>query len=277
MTGPVNKPPRGRKILRVLTTAFAAAALVVSGAVVLGTTAEPASAAFIPVDQCNGVLATPGTVTVCRVTVVNNLTDDPLTTNSIVTVTDFTGATTITPSADIVTSVTQCNGVGMDGSTVQCYVDITNNISTNGALAATAATVNQCQANQPDGLGSTSPIDHSCNPFSNTSGATITQCNGTGNGGGLVEVVPDFSHCLASGTVSASLLVTVNQCNGSVNGGGSRVDCRTAMTTNVVDTALLGGPPSGTPTGGTGGTDGSGSSGTPGRITPIVGVPNLTG
>jgi hypothetical protein len=185
-------------------------------------------------------------------------------------------------STDIVISVNQCNSSARGGGgTLQCYVNIVNNIEMNGAASAATASISQCNNTQAnDGLGN---APNTCSPVANTgSGATIYQCNDrTGDGGGLVTVVPDFSHCLASGSVSASLPITVNQCNtDAADGAGGRVDCRTSITTNVIDTALAG-----TPTGGTGGTGGGGSGGGSGGsggtsgvvVRPIVGVPNLTG
>jgi hypothetical protein len=101
-----------------------------------------------------------------------------------------------------VTSVSQCNGsVNGGGSVLRCSVHVVGG-------AGPPATVNQC-------VGSGATIG--CSPFPATAtGATVTQCNGTGNGGTLVGLI-----CTASGSQS----VTVDQCNGSVNGGGALVGC----------------------------------------------------
>ena len=220
----------------------------------LFTTSNSASAANVALDQCNGTGGGGGQTVQCDVQIVNTLTDDPTTTGSTVTV----NGGTPTSSSDLITSVNQCNGSAAgNGSTLLCSVDIINNITMNGPGAAGAATVNQCNANQSDGLGTAPNL---CLPGpATTSGATITQCNESGNGGGLVFP----SGCSASGTVSASLPVTVNQCNGSANGGGGRVVCSTTMITNVVDTAVSG--PTTTPTTAVG-------SGTPTTI-PAEGTP----
>ena len=186
---------------------------------------DPVSAANVSVNQCNGVSNTGGLTVTCTVTIVNNQTSDPATTNSTVTLNGV-----LSSSTDLVTSVTQCNGSDNGGGgTLQCNVQIINNISVNGSSAPTAATVNQCNANQAnDGLGN---APNTCDPYpATTTGATITQCNGSGNGGGLVSP----SHCNASGTASSTLPVTVNQCNDSANGGGSKVNCATTITTNIV-------------------------------------------
>jgi hypothetical protein len=256
---------------------------------------ESASAANVSLNQCNNVSNTGGLTVECHVVIVNNLTNDPSTTGSVVTV---NGGSPVS-SSDLVTSVTQCNGsANGGGGTLNCSVQIINNIAVDGPSGATGVTINQCNGNQAnDGLGN---APNTCNPFpASTSGATITQCNGSGNGGGLVSP----SHCDASGTVSSTLPVTVNQCNGSANGGGSKVNCSTAITTNVIDTTPGPGPttttsvpgggggtPGGgdTPGGGTaggggtpggGGTAGGGSATTFGSsvATPIPGVPTQAG
>jgi hypothetical protein len=228
---PVSNAPRPRRRRRI--AAIAAVAALVAGVVGVGGVAVlpapgPAEAATISFEQCNDVSNVGGETVECQVTVVNTLTEDPLTTGSVVVVNG--GAPT--SSGDIVTSVTQCNGsANGGGSTLECSVSITNNIILSSPSAAVAATVNQCNDNQPDdGLGD---APNTCDPYpATTSGATITQCNGTGNGGGLVFP----SGCTAAGTISASLPLTVNQCNGSANGGGAQVNCTASITTNVTAT-----------------------------------------
>jgi hypothetical protein len=257
----------------------------VAGVAVVATP-QPAEAANISIDQCNNVLNVAGVTVACDVVVVNTLTDDPLTTGSVVTL----NGGTPTASGDIVTSVTQCNDSGNGGGgTMNCSVTITNNIVLSSPSAAVAATVNQCNGNQAnDGLGN---APNTCTPYpATTSGATITQCNGTGNGGGLVFP----SSCTASGTVSSSLPITVNQCNGSENGGGSQVNCTVSIATNVTTS---GNGTNGNGTNGNGnGTNGNGTNGNgtnggsgvtnggPGRAggpggpgTGVVGSPRFTG
>jgi len=231
---------------------------------------ESASAANLSINQCNGV-SNPGGLTVqCIVSVVNTLTDDPATSGSVVTI---NGGAPVA-SGDVVTVVDQCNGsANGGGGTLSCSVTVVNNIAISGGIAATGATVNQCNANQPDGLG-TAP--NPCTPSpATTSGATITQCNGSGNGGGLVSP----SNCVASGTVSASLPVTINQCNGSANGGGSKVVCSTNMTTNLGPVPSTTTPasttPASTPAIPTVPGAGTPGAGTPGAGTPGVGRPTL--
>jgi len=272
MTSPIDERPRGRRRFQVLASVFVSTALAagVTLAVLGGGTASAASQA---ITQCNGINDTPGLTTTCSVTVINTLTDDPATTNSVVT---QNGATTTYPGI-IVTSVTQCNSSSRGGGgTLNCSVDIINNIAMNGAAAAGTATISQCNGNQPDGLG-TAP--NTCSPVANTgTGATIFQCNNrTGNGGGLVNVEPLYSHCTASGSVSASLPVTVNQCNeDSADGGGGRVHCTVSITSNVVNTATVAVTPSTTPSISSLGTVGVTRSGVT-RPTAIESSPRTTG
>jgi hypothetical protein len=279
MSNPIDERPRGRRRFRNLAAVFTATLLAAGvSAVVLGSTT--ATAANLTITQCNGIHGGGGQTTACDVTVENWLTDDPLTTHSVVTVNND-GAVSSTPSGDLITGVNQCNGSSDGaGSTLHCTVHIINHIAIAGALPATAATINQCQSNQDtDGLGM--DLVNTCSPTpanANTSGATITQCNGTGNGGGLVSA-GIFSHCTASGTVSASLPMLVNQCNASANGGGEFILCEVTITTDVTDTSVVseGGGPTTPPFGGTGGGTGTPGSGVPGVVRPVVGVPGLTG
>ena len=278
MIGPITVRPRRRR-LHLLVAVFASAVLAVgASALLLESGSTPAAAANLAITQCNGINNTPGLTTRCSVSVINTLTDDPATSGSVVT---LNGGST--PSSNIVTSVTQCNSSSRGGGgTLDCSVNIVNNIAMSGPSAATAASISQCNGNQPDGLG-TAP--YTCSPVANSgSGATIFQCNNrTGNGGGLVPEEPKYSHCSASGMVSSSLPITVNQCNeDAADGGGGKVSCTTSITTNVINTALVTG---GGPTGGGG--FGSPSGGTPPRITfglpapptatPVPGIPKLTG
>jgi hypothetical protein len=136
----------------------------------------------------------------------------------------------------LVTKVTQCNdALNGGGATVQCSVRVTNNfvgIST----GATAVTVNQC-------VGSGS-ITVGCDPYpATTTGATITQCNGSVGGGTLVQL-----KCTASGTKPSSHGVTINQCNGSANGGGALMIC-SASISNVRVSATTSAGSGSTPTG----------------------------
>lgn len=266
MTSPIDERPRGRRRFQVLASVFASTILA-AGVTLTVLGASPASAANVAFSQCNGTGGGGGQTVACSVVIINNLTNDPTTTGSIVN-----GV----PSPDLVTSVTQCNGSENGGKGIlNCHISITNNIAIDNPAAAGSATINQCQANQPtDGLGN--DLVNTCNPSgANTSGATITQCNGTGDGGGLVPASP-FSHCTASGTVSASLLVTVNQCNGSANGGDQAVLCSVTMTTNVVNTTAVAVTPATTPSISSLGTVGVTRSGVT-RPTAIESSPLTTG
>jgi hypothetical protein len=136
-----------------------------------------------------------------------------------------------------VTAVTQCNdSTNGGGGTLRCSVVVTNNfVGLNSN--ATAATKNQC-------VGSGGGITTGCDPFpATTTNATITQCNGSANGGTLVELT-----CIARGTTSPAARVTINQCNGSTNGGGALVICSATIFNRIIQ-----GAPTPTPRPGGGG------------------------
>ena len=222
--------------------AISAVPLVLAAGALASTHVVDASAAS-GVDQCNGGDGA-GSVVNCDVTIVNTL--NGTTTSSTVTVArhcagtnvncvDTTGTTT--SSTQLVTAVNQCNNSGNGGgSTMTCHVRITNNIYGSSAGAPTAATVDQCVGSGADGTEPTL----ACSPYpANTTNATVTQCNGSVNGGGASQRV----RCSVSSdaTVSAALPVTVNQCNGSDNGGGSVVTCDVEITNNMLTASPSGG------------------------------------
>lgn len=226
------------------------AALLVAASLIVA----PASAATIaPTTTCsNGVDNTGGLGLICEVTVTNTITASGGTAS--VTVRECHGAagapeaactTTTTALTSPVTAVTQCNSsINGGGGTLRCSVRVTNNFM---ALSpgASDATVNQC-------VGSGGGITTGCDPFpANTTGATITQCNGSANGGTLVGLT-----CTATGRTSSVNRVTINQCNGSANGGGALVICSANVSNHIIGavptpTATPVPAPTGTPVGAT--------------------------
>ena len=195
--------------------------------------ASPASAAtaIAPTTSCsNGVDNTPGLGLICEVVVVNTIT--PTGGWATVTVRECHGAAGApTASCSVVTSVltapvtavTQCNdAINGGGGTLRCSVRVTNQFFGVNP-GPSAATVNQC-------VGSGGGITIGCDPFpANTTGATITECNGSANGGTLVGLT-----CTATGTASSAHGVRINQCNGSANGGGSLVICSANIANRVI-------------------------------------------
>jgi hypothetical protein len=195
--------------------------------------ASGASAATIAATTtCNNGFGNGGAV--CEVTVVNTIT--PTGGTAVVTVRECQGSagvpdatcTNVTNTlTEPVTAVTQCNAsVNGGGGTLLCSVTVTNNfVGVNRRRSP--VTVNQCVGSGESGAIGATIL---CDPFpATTSGATITQCNGTGNGGTLVGLT-----CTASGTQSARLPVIINQCNGSTNGGGTRTVCSATIQNNAV-------------------------------------------
>jgi hypothetical protein len=217
-----------RRSLRFLFPGLFALALIASGLLV--PVSLVAAATVGPTTTCsNGVDDTPGLGLICQVSVVNTIT--PSGGSAKVTVRECHGAagdptaacsTKTTSLTSPVTAVTQCNSsTNGGGGTLRCNVWVTNRFS--GVSPNTkAVTVNQC-------VGSGDGIANNCDPFpATTTGATITQCNGSANGGTLVRL-----ECTATGTSSSGHRVIINQCNGSTNGGGALVIC-SASETNVV-------------------------------------------
>ncbi len=214
------------------------ASLSIAGSVSAATSVGPTTTCS------NGSPNTPGLGLICQVTVVNRITTNGGTAS--VVVRECHGAAGA-PTASckvttwnlsrLVTKVTQCNdALNGGGATVRCSVRVTNDF-VNMSTGATAATVNQC-------VGSGS-ITIGCDPFpATTTGATITQCNGSANGGTLVQL-----KCTASGTKPSSHGVTINQCNGSANGGGALVICSASITNVRVSATTTGTGTGSTPTG----------------------------
>lgn len=225
-----------RRLLSVALTGLFAFTLI--GASQLVAPTPVAAATIAPTTTCsNGVDTTPGLGLICAVTIVNTIT--PTGGSATVTVNECHGAagdptascvTTTQLLTEPVSAVTQCNGSISSGGTLRCSVVVINNYF-GVAPAATATSVNQC-------VGSGDGISIGCNPFpATTTGATVTQCNGTANGGTLVGLT-----CTVTGTQGA-FGVLVNQCNGSANGGGSLVTC----SASIANTALAAPTPTPTP------------------------------
>lgn len=244
------------------------AVLLSCGLLLLGSLAfvGGASAATIAATTTcsNNVDNTGGLGLICEVTIVNTIT--AIGGSATVTVRECHGAagdpeasctTETSVLTEPVTEVTQCNdSINGGGGTLRCSVDVTNNF-VDMDPAPTAVTVNQC-------VGSGGGITTGCDPFpATTTGAAITQCNGSANGGTLVELT-----CTATGTESAGLAVTINQCNNAANGGGSLVICSANIENDQVaaPTPTPTATPTATPTGGPTATPTTGGS-TP-RVTP---------
>ena len=219
-----------------------AAGLLLVGSLALAT--EATAATIAATTTCsNGVDNAGGLGLICQVTIVNTITASGG--SAKVTVKECHGAagdptaactTTTKNLTRPVTKVTQCNNaINGGGGTLRCSVKVTNNF-VGVSPGATAATVNQC-------VGSGGGITTGCDPFpATTSGATITQCNGSANGGTLVGLT-----CTATGTKSSAHGVTINQCNGSANGGGALVICSANITNRSVTSGSTSGAGGGLP------------------------------
>jgi hypothetical protein len=242
----------------------------------LGLGAAGAASAAVA-DTCNNygaVLAGQGME--CTVTVDNYV--DGVDEHSTVTIQECHGAaftvllapactTTVIVNTELTVSVTQCNGtLNGGGSNVTCSVRVNNHFS--GAAVPALVTFNQCVGS---GDGGTSPTGTplNCAPPGLTIGATVTQCNGSVNGGGA----PLRVNCDVPAASETALPVLVDQCNGTVNGGGSVLFCRAEFANTFNEVGLPSPPVAGstttTPstTGGTFGTPGG-----PSFQPPVVGT-----
>jgi hypothetical protein len=216
-------------------------ALALLAPVAMLTTSPVAAAPLSPSAACStGIGNAGGQGIICQITIVNSITGGGG--SATVTVHECLGSagdptdgarghpcTTKTKILSTpVTAVTQCNGsANGGGGALHCSVVVTNNFY-GASPGSTAVTVNQC-------VGSGGGITTGCDPFpATTSGAAVTQCNGSANGGTLVQLT-----CTATGTMSSALVVTINQCNGSGLGGGALVICSTSLTSR----AATGTPP----------------------------------
>lgn len=189
--------------------------------------ASPASAATLAATTTcsNGVDNAGGQGLICEVTINNTIT--PTGGTATVTVRECHGAagnpsalctTTTSVLTTPVSAVNQCNdSTNGGGATMRCSVDIVNTY-VGFTATPTAVTVNQC-------VGSGDGEAVGCDPFpATTVGASITQSNGSANGGTLVELTST-----ATGTQTSAHIVTIYQCNGSTNGGGGLLICRASM------------------------------------------------
>jgi hypothetical protein len=212
-------------------------AVAMIAAMSLTTIATATAATAAPTTTCsNGVDDTPGLGLICQVTVVNTITASGG--SARVTIRECHGAagsptakcsTKVTLLSQPVSRVRQCNfAVNGGGGTLRCSVKVTNNFVLISP-GAKKATVDQC-------VGSGGGITTGCDPFpATTTNATITQCNGSANGGTLVQL-----KCTASGTRASAFGVTVNQCNNAANGGGSLVICSASIVNRTVAAAPSG-------------------------------------
>jgi hypothetical protein len=280
--------PRGGSLRRsVAVTVGAGIAFASLAAIGLGTATVASATNSGPpaVAQCNPpefpTLAADQVT--CVVTVVNTVSSSGATSSTITTTACLGAAgvpfpscplsvgpvTSTTTSTQLVTSVNQCNGIVYGGgSNTYCNVNVTNNVPV--GTAAPAVSVDQCVGSAGGGGGGGST--QVCDPTSSTTNATVTQCNGSGYGGGTYSGETTVA-CTVTGGTSA-LPVTVNQCNGTGYGGGSAVTCMSTFTNNFIPAAVTPTPTSPS------GTGGSATSPTPGAggVTPTgSGATGLTG
>jgi len=217
---------------RSLAISLTAAALLLGSLSIAGSVSAATKVA--PTTTCaNGMDNSGGLGLICQTTIVNTFTTHGATSQT--TVRECHGAagaptaschTTVWHMSRAVTVVNQCNdSINGGGGTLRCSVKVTNNFVGRSAGASTS-TKNQC-------VGSGDGVANECDPFpASTTNATITQCNGSANGGTLVQL-----KCTATGTKSSAASVRINQCNGSANGGGALVICSANISNHRITAA----------------------------------------
>lgn len=253
LTGSTRRGPRASALtLAIAIGAFTLGVLLMSPRPV---SAAAPSVAGGTLTACNGEENAGGTGVRCTITVTNYVTDlgalaaAPVSTWTVERCTGAagliappaTGGTCTTTTLSIVgqpiTTVQQCNGSGSGGGGgVWCAVTIANHFTTAPAGAFTPATVFEC-VSVPLTPGLVCDPTAGNNTAASVPAATVGQCNGSGNGGGLVPAVPAGSaHCAvgAGSTTTVTLAVHVDQCNGSANGGGEFLKCTATVTNDVV-------------------------------------------
>jgi hypothetical protein len=224
-----GRHPGLRPILMIL------GALLIAFAMIGVLAPSSAQAANVGVSQCNnrlsGALGAENTIT-CNVTVDNyvdnGVTSSRTTVSLVCSLNPCSGTPVSSTSPNLVTNVAQCNGSATQSAAVViCNVVIRNHISPNPS-AVLPATLNQCVGSSGAGTADL------CVPAT-TSGAPVTQCNGsvTGGGGGINCTMA------TSSTVTAALPVIVNQCNGTATGGGSFLTCTVSLSN---DNSVVGAP-----------------------------------
>jgi hypothetical protein len=243
-TTPETVRTQSRRItpLKALVRGLIALALLVPVAIIAAGPAA-ASTTIAPTTTCgNGLGDLGGRGLICEVTVVNTITASGR--SAVVTVRECLGSAgaptdgsggggfactnkTVTLT-QAVTAVTQCNNsTNGGGGTLHCSVMITNNF-VGVSPGETTATVNQCIGSGASGIVG---LNINCNPVGAATGAAVTQCNGSANGGTLVGLT-----CTVTGKMASALPITVNQGNGSGNGGGSLVISSVTFINNAAST-----------------------------------------
>ena len=126
------------------------------------------------------------------------------------------GAALPSAQAAPASSINQCNGTdNVGGQAVECTVTVTNNLDLATGTSSSTVTVRECHgaAHAPP----TCTIDTTSNTALTTS---VTQCDGSGSGGGgtVTCSVGIVNNITGQATTSPA---TVNQCIGSGQGGGT--------------------------------------------------------
>lgn len=120
-------------------------------------------------------------------------------------------------AAGAVASVNQCNGTdNVGGLAVACDVTIANHLNLATGTTSSVVTVKECHGAANTVLTCT----NSTTPSTSLT-TSVTQCNGSGSGGGGTVACTVHIVNTITGTAATSP-ATINQCNGSGAGGGTQ-------------------------------------------------------
>ncbi|HAM26619.1 MAG TPA: hypothetical protein DCP11_07920 [Microbacteriaceae bacterium] len=162
-------------------------------------------------------------------------------------------------------AVNQCNGTdNVGGQAVVCDVTITNNLNLATGAVSSTVTTNDCH-----GAAGAPPVI-TCIPLTQsfpTLTTSVTQCDGSGLGGGanvicsvtilniitgtITPTAATVDQCVGSGTgggggstmicdpfPASTTNATVTQCNGSGNGGGGTIRVQCTVGPSTITSAL---------------------------------------
>jgi hypothetical protein len=139
---------------------------------------------------------------------------------------DVAASTALTATvAETTNSIDQCNGTdNVGGQGLNCEVTVTNNLNLDTGATTSTVTVKECH-----GAANTAGACTNTTTEDNTLTTSITQCDGSGKGGGGTEAcsvivinnMTGTAEALATNTSPPPTDVTVNQCNDSGTGGGT--------------------------------------------------------
>ena len=130
-------------------------------------------------------------------------------------------------------AVEQCNGVdNQGGQEVRCEVTVTNSLDLATGEGSSTVTVQECHGP----AGAPTCGEPATSRFNDVT-TTVSQCNGSGNGGGgVVECTVRVTSTITGDATTSP--ATVNQFNGSGQGGGTEPTVRCSPRGSTTDATI---------------------------------------